>query len=150
MNLRTTLLHFSLFSVVSLLALAPAAQAQTVIFSENMGVPSATTVVTSYTGWQNAGALLFSDGQQAAPADVRTTNSSAGYPTASGGGNIFYTGTSATNAGGFSIEGINAAAFRDLKLDFAYRKENATAFPNFSVESSSGNSADVSSGKGTK
>lgn len=134
MNLRTNLLHFSLFSVVSLLALAPAAQAQTVIFSENMGVPSATTVVTSYTGWQNAGALTFSDGQQAAPADVRTTNSSSNYPTASGGGNIFYTGTSATNAGGFSIEGINASSFRDLKLDFAYRKENATAFPNFSVD----------------
>ncbi len=134
MNLRTNLLRFSLIIFVSLFAVVSTLQAQTVLFAENMGVPAATTLVNAYTGWQNAGALLFSDGQQAAPADVRTTNPSAGYPTASGGGNIFYTGTSATNAGGFSIEGINAAAFRDLKLDFAYRKESATAFPNFSVD----------------
>ena len=107
---------------------------QTVIFSESMGAPSATTLVTTYTGWQNAGTLIFSDGQQAAPADVRTTNASTGYTNASGGGNVFYTGTSATNAGGFSIEGINVAAFRNLTLDFAYRKENSTAFPNFSVD----------------
>ncbi|NBR37720.1 MAG: hypothetical protein EBT80_10335, partial [Chitinophagales bacterium] len=85
-------------SFVSLLAWASAVQAQTVIFAESMGVPSATTLVTAYTGWQNAGALTFSDGQQAAPADVRTTNASSNYPNASGGGNVFYTGTSSTNA----------------------------------------------------
>lgn len=134
MNIRINLLRFSLVSLVFLFFIVPAVQAQTVIFSENMGVPSATTVVTSYTGWQNAGALVFSNGEQAASADVRTTNASSNYPNASGGGNVFYTGTSSTNAGGFSIEGINVAAFRDLKLDFAYRKESSTAFPNFSVD----------------
>jgi hypothetical protein len=134
MNLRTNLLRFSMVSFVSLLAWASAVQAQTVIFAESMGVPSATTLVTAYTGWQNAGALTFSNGQQAASADVRTTNASSNYPNASGGGNVFYTGTSSTNAGGFSIEGINASSFRDVKLDFAYRKESSSAFPNFSVD----------------
>ncbi|MFM8591825.1 MAG: hypothetical protein ACKOA3_02880 [Sphingomonadales bacterium] len=134
MNSFNHLSRFMLIGLVSVLLFATSAQAQTIIFSESMGVPSATTLVTTYTGWQNAGALIFSDGQQAAPADVRTTNASAGYTNASGGGNIFYTGTSATNAGGFSIEGINVAEFRKLTIDFAYRKENATAFPNFSVD----------------
>jgi len=134
MNRCITLFRFSLLSIVSLLAITAALQAQTIIFSESMGVPSATTLVTTYTGWQNAGALTFSNGEQAAAADVRTTNASTGYTNASGGGNVFYTGTSATNAGGFSIEGINVASFRNLTLDFAYRKESATAFPNFSVD----------------
>jgi len=133
MNRCINLFRFSLLSVASLLA-SSTLQAQTVIFSESMGVPSATTVVTTYTGWQNAGALIFSNGEQAASADVRTTNASTGYANASGGGNVFYTGTSATNAGGFSIEGINVAAFRNLTLDFAYRKESSSAFPNFSVD----------------
>lgn len=134
MNLRINLLRTLSIVLVLPFTLLNIAQAQTVIFSESMGVPSATTLVTTYTGWQNAGALIFSDGQQAAPADVRTTNASSGYANASGGGNVFYTGTSATNAGGFSIEGINAASFRNMTLDFAYRKESATAFPNFSVD----------------
>jgi len=134
MNLRIKHLLHSFLCFFVVIACIPAAQAQTVLFAENMGVPSATTVVTSYTGWQNAGVLSFSNGEQAASADVRTTNASSNYPTASGGGNVFYTGTSATNAGGFSIEGINASAFRNLSLDFAYRKESSSAFPNFSVD----------------
>jgi gliding motility-associated-like protein len=107
-----------------------------VIFSENMGagVSSPFPDVNAYSGWQNAGALVFSDGQQAAPADVRTTNPSAGYTSASGGGNVFFTSASSTNAGGFSIEGINASSFRTMTLDFAYRKESTTAFPSFSVD----------------
>jgi Ig-like domain CHU_C associated len=126
---RHLLVCIALFSVSGSNLLA-----QTIIFSENMGVPAATTLATSYTGWQNAGSLTFSNGQQAASADVRTTNASSNYPGASGGGNVFYTGTSATNAGGFSIEGINVASFRNLTLDFAYRKESSSAFPNFSVD----------------
>ncbi|MFM7645265.1 MAG: hypothetical protein ACKO41_00980 [Sphingomonadales bacterium] len=134
MNLRTNLLRFVSISIVLCMTTAATLNAQTIIFSENMGVPAATTLVNAYTGWQNAGSLIFSNGEQAATADVRTTNASTGYTNASGGGNIFYTGASATNAGGFSIESINAASFRNMTLDFAYRKENATAFPNFSVD----------------
>lgn len=122
------------FLVLLVLIMMHELSAQTVIFSENMGVPSATTLVTAYTGFQNSGVLTFSNGAQAATADVRTTQASSGYTNSSGGGNVFFTGTSTTNAGGFSIEGINAVNFRDLKLDFAYRKESSTAFPNFAVD----------------
>ncbi|MFM7645691.1 MAG: hypothetical protein ACKO41_03160, partial [Sphingomonadales bacterium] len=106
---------------------------QTIIFSENMGVPATTTSINTYTGWQNAGTLVFSDGQQATPADVRITSPSAGYTNASGGGNVFFT-TASTNAGGFSIESINASSFRNMTLNFAYRKESATAFADFAVD----------------
>lgn len=135
MNMNTkTALRNSLITSILILGIQISLLAQVVIFSENMGVPSATTLVTSYTGWQNSGVLTFSNGGQAGTADVRTTNASTNYPNSSGGGNIFFTGTSATIAGGFSIEGINASAFRNLQLNYAYRKESATAFPNFAVE----------------
>lgn len=136
MNLRINPLRFSLVLLALLLSPLVTLRAQTVIFSESMGIPAATTFVNAYTGWQNAGVLTFSDGAQGAPADVRTTQSSSGYTNASGGGNVFYTGvgTSATNNCGFSIENIGAAAFRNITLNYAYRKESATGFPNFSVD----------------
>lgn len=89
MNLRINLSLSSLLCFFMLTVLVPAAQSQIVLFAENMGVPAATTVVTSYTGWQNAGVLTFSNGEQAASADVRTTNASSNYPTASGGEMFF-------------------------------------------------------------
>ncbi len=108
-------------------------RAQSVIFSENAGVPGATTLVNAYTGWQNFGVLTFTNGGQPTTADVRTTNASAGYTGASGGGNVFFTGVGSVVVG-FAIEGINVANYVNLSLEYAYRKESATAFPPFAVD----------------
>jgi hypothetical protein len=113
-------------------------QAQSVIFSENAGVPTATTLVNAYTGWQNNGLYTFTNGGQATTADVRTSNASSGYTDAagspaSGGGNVFFTGVGSAVVG-FAIEGINVASFVNLTLDYSYRKESSTAFPPFAVD----------------
>ncbi len=106
--------------------------AQTTIFSENCGSPSATTKVGIYTGWQNQGTLVFDSGQVAASADVRGTSISSNYTGASGGGNVFF--SAASGSIGFSIEGINASTYTNLQLSYGYRKESASALPTFSVD----------------
>jgi len=105
--------------------------AQTTIFSENMGSVSSTTAILGYSGWQNNSTLTFGSGSAANPADIRSSNISSGYANASGGANIFFT---ATTERGFSIEGINASTFSNIQLSFAYRKESATAFAGLSVD----------------
>ena len=52
----------------------PQAKAQVTIFSENMGSPTGTTTIASYTGWQNQGLLTYSNGGQANPADIRNSS----------------------------------------------------------------------------
>jgi hypothetical protein len=108
------------------------AQAQTTIFSENLGTPAATTTIAAYTGWQNNGVLTFSNGGSTSSADVRISSASSTYTGASGGGNVFFTATSGTY--GFSIEGINAAAYTSLSLSYGYRKESGTVLATFSVD----------------
>jgi trimeric autotransporter adhesin len=111
---------------------------QTTIFSENMGVPSATTTIALYaTGtapatFQNKGILTYSNGGAATAADVRVTSISSTYPGFSAGGNVFFTTTNA--AYGFSIESINASTYSSLSLQFGYRKESPSLHATFSVE----------------
>lgn len=108
------------------------------IFSENMGTPTGTTSIAAYSTntapatFQNKGVLTFGQGGAASPADVRTSTASTNYAGASGGGNIWFTTTS--GAYGFSIEGINAAASAQLKLDYGYYKNSATAHATFSID----------------
>ena len=89
------------------------AQSQT-IYSENMGTPGSTTVINSYTGWQNTSPIVYTgDG------DVRTTSASSGYSGASGSGNVFLTGTIGKN---LRIDGINTSAYTaaNIELSFGY------------------------------
>jgi endonuclease/exonuclease/phosphatase family metal-dependent hydrolase len=96
------------------------------LFAENMGIPTGNTLVSVYvTGtapatFQNKGTLTFGQGEQAAECDVRGTSGSSGYSGASGGGNVWFASASTR---GFSIEGIDAASYSGLKLNFGYRKE---------------------------
>lgn len=106
--------------------------AQTTIFSENIGTPSGTTTIAAYSGWQNNGVLTFTNGGATLPADVRITSASSTYTGASGSGNVFFTTTSGNY--GLGIEGINAALFNNLILQFGYRKEAAALHATFSVE----------------
>ncbi|MBC7382012.1 MAG: fibronectin type III domain-containing protein, partial [Bacteroidia bacterium] len=117
---------------------------QTTIFSENIGTPSGTTSIASYSGgtapatFQNKGTLTYSDGGQTSPGDVRATSVSSAYTGASGNGNVFFTTTNA--AYGFSIESVNASAFTSLSFQFGYRKESASLHATLSVDYWNGSS----------
>jgi len=104
---------------------------QVTIFSENMGTPSATTAIASYTGWQNNGVLTFSG-----TADVRNTTVSSGYTGASGGGNIFFTNVIGRD---FVISGINTSLYNSLTLSFGVHKplNSTSGLPDLKVEVSS-------------
>ncbi len=128
--------------LVLVLLLSSFATAQTTILTESLGVPSATTAISVYetaNGFDND-SLTMTAGNAANPGDVRSTSSSSGYAGATGAGNIYF--TTALGAGvptderGFAIEGINAAAYTALKLNFAVRKEggSGTAFATFTVQ----------------
>ncbi|WP_445714734.1 T9SS type A sorting domain-containing protein [Flavobacterium sp.] len=83
-------------------------------YSENMGTPGGTTLITAYTGWQNAAPIVYSGS-----GDVRTSAASNGYTGASGSGNVFLTST----AGKYlQIDGINSSAYAagDIQLSFGY------------------------------
>lgn len=99
-------------------------QAQTTVYAENMGTPSATTVIASNT-FQNTG-ITYSG-----TADVRSTNVSTGYTGASGGGNIFFTGTAGTN---FVISGINTTGYNNLVLSFGHVKTTNASSNELTVE----------------
>lgn len=106
----------------------PRVKAQTTIFSENVGSPSGTTAITSYTGWQNNGTIAFSG-----TGDVRTTTGSSGYTGASGSGNVFLTtGGSAS----FIISGIDTSAYQAGTLDLtfgAYKSNTASTMSELSL-----------------
>ncbi|TAH40006.1 MAG: hypothetical protein EYC69_12160 [Bacteroidetes bacterium] len=90
-----------------------------IVFSENMGSPAVTTVVNSYTGWQNYG-LLSITSTSAGQTDVRTSTPS-NYSGASGGGNVWFT-TSGTRNIVFS--GINTSGYTGLTLSFGMLKSS--------------------------
>jgi hypothetical protein len=95
-------------------------------YSENMGIPTAPTAIATYaTGtapatFQNGTPIVYSG-----TGDVRATSVSTGYTGASGGGNIFLTGTAGKY---FQIDGLNTSAYStaDLQLSFGYLT-NSTA-----------------------
>lgn len=98
-------LIFSLFAINSF--------GQT-IYSENFGTPTATTLITAYTGWQVGTPITYSGS-----GDVRTSSASSGYVGASGNGNVFLTSTAGKN---LIISGINTSTYTasDIQLSFGY------------------------------
>jgi hypothetical protein len=96
------------------------ANGATTIFSENFGSPSATTLITAFTGWQNSSPITFSGN-----ADIRTSNASSGYTGASGGGNVWL----AYNAENkyIQISGINTSGYSDITLSFGLKREQTAA-----------------------
>lgn len=135
---RNNLLAVPALLSAGLIALACPALAQTTIFSENLGTPTAspTSIAAYSTGtapatFENKGTLTYGSGDAASPADLRATSTS-NYAGASGGGNVWFTSTPGSY--GFSIESINASAYGDLKLSYAYRKDLASALPTLSVD----------------
>ncbi len=96
------------------------------IFSENMGTPTATTLIPAYiTGtapatFQNGTPIVYSG-----TADVRTSTPST-YTGASGGGNVWLAGVAVATPPlpnkFFQIDGINSSAYStaNIQLSFGY------------------------------
>lgn len=120
LQIRTAALILALFSVNMLL------HAQTTLYQENCGTPTATTLIQNYTGWQNANVLYTGNGT----CDVRTSSASSGYGLASGGGNVMINDT----VKWFQISGINTSADTNISLYCGLRKTTAENGSNFVVE----------------
>ena len=99
----------------------PGLMAQTTLFSEDMGSPTANTAISSHT-FQNSSPITFSG-----TADVRTTTASSGYTGSSGNGNVLLTGSIGMN---FQISGISTVGYSGLSLSFGGHK--TTTASNFS------------------
>lgn len=116
-----------------LLTVSSLAMAQT-FYSENVGVPTGTTLIPAYVAgtapatFQNSSPILYSG-----TADVRATTVSTGYTGASGGGNVFITNNTDRF---FLIEGINTSAYNsaNLELSFGHYKSTAGATTELAVE----------------
>jgi len=103
-----------------LLAFSSSLVAQTTIFSENVGTPVGTTLISlPYTGWQNYGVLTY-----AGTADVRTSTASTGYTGVSGSGNVFLTNIVGKDV---IIGGINSSGYSSLTLTFGIYKSTTTS-----------------------
>ncbi len=117
---------------------ASSALAQSTIFYETMGTVGGTVQLTAHeaaNGFDND-ALTMTGGGAVSNSDIRATSVSAGYTNsagsaASGAANTFF---SANFERGFAVEGINAAGYNDLTLEFGYRKEATTSNATFNVQ----------------
>lgn len=101
---------------------------QVTIFSENMGSPSSTTAIASYTGWQNNGILTFTG-----TTDVRNTGPSSGYTGASGNGNVFVNTTSGLY---YEISGINTSYYSGITLSLGHFKSTLAGNNQLIIETS--------------
>lgn len=120
-------LSYILFSLAVISGFIPsAAQAQRVVYEENFGTPTATTLVQNYTGWQNQSVIYTGDGT----CDIRSSSASNNYGMASGGGNVMINDT----VKWFMVSGLNTAADTNLSLYCGLRKTNAENGSNLVVE----------------
>jgi len=103
--------------------------AQTLLYEENMGSPSGTTLVQNYTGWQNQEVLYIGDGT----CDIRISSASNGYGLASGGGNVMLNDT----VKWFQISGVSTATASNPNLYLGIRKTTAFDGTNLLVQVSS-------------
>ncbi|MCQ2283876.1 MAG: T9SS type A sorting domain-containing protein [Bacteroidales bacterium] len=104
-------------------------EAQTVLYSENFGTPSSTTLVQNYSGWQSNVVLYTSDGT----CDVRSSYASTDYARASGGGNVMLNDT----VKWFQISNLNTQGQEDALLYCGIRKSTAVNGTELLVEASS-------------
>lgn len=93
-------------------------KAQTVLFSENMGSPAATTPISSNTFQNSTGSLCYSG-----TGDMRSTQASSGYTGASAGGNAYLAATAGKY---FQIGCIDASACSSITLSFGVYKSVTT------------------------
>lgn len=106
------------------LAFGTSVNAQTTIFSENMGTPTGTTAIATYaTGtapatFQNKATLTYTG-----TGDMRATSVSNTYTGFSGGGNAYLTSPGPKE---FQIAGINTTGYSTFTLAFGVSRSSAT------------------------
>ncbi len=123
-------LCFILFSFAVLFGIFPSlSQAQRIIYEENFGTPTGTTLVQNYTSWQNPSVIYTGDGT----CDIRNSSASNNYGMASGGGNVMINDT----VKWLMVSGINTSTDTNLSLYCGLRKTNAENGNNLIVEVSS-------------
>lgn len=104
-------------------------KAQQIVYQENFGFPSSTTLVQNFNEWQNDSVRYTGNGT----CDIRTSSASSGYPSASAGGNVMINDT----VKWFQVSGINTAGLTGLNLYCGLRKTTAEDGSSFVVEASS-------------
>lgn len=113
------------YSILSIL-LTSLLFAQTTIYSENFGNPTATTLLTAYSGYQNSSPIVYSG-----TADVRNSTPSEGYTGSSGNGCVFLgavTAISGNPAKTLIIEGINTTNYSAIAMTLGhYKSTNASS-----------------------
>ncbi len=112
----------NIFLFIAAFAYINYSKAQSIFFSENIGLPSGNTIISWYAGWENPLPITFLS-TSIPETEVRNTAASAGYPGASGGGNVFFTNTPGRN---FIISGINSLGYSSISLSLGHYK-NTTA-----------------------
>lgn len=124
---KITLFKTAILTMITIAGLMVTARAQNILYEENMGVPTANTLIQNYTGWQNSDVTYLGNGT----CDVRTSSASTGYGGASGGGNVMINDT----AKWFQISGINTqTSHPTVNLYCGLRKTSAEDGSNFLVE----------------
>lgn len=106
--------------------------AQATIYSENFGNPTATTLLTAYSGFQNSSPIVYSG-----TADVRTSAPSEGYTGASGNG-CGYLGNVTTLSGNpiktLIVEGINTTNYTGIAMTLGHYKSTNAANNELTIE----------------
>ena len=83
------------------------------ILSENFGMPTASTAIALYTGYQSTSPITFSG-----TGTIRSTSASSGYTGASGGGNAYL--SSAAGNQYLQISGLNTSAYQPANIHFTF------------------------------
>ncbi len=127
MRQKFTRIKTGMASLIIILGTATIVNAQTVLYEENMGTPTANTLIQNYTGWQNNTVTYLGNGT----CDIRTSSASTGYSGASGGGNVMINDT----VKWFQISGLNTTSNNlTVKLYCGLRKTTAENGSNFAVD----------------
>ncbi|MBL0018290.1 MAG: HYR domain-containing protein [Bacteroidetes bacterium] len=95
-------------------------QGNSQVFAERIGTVTGTTLIAAHegaNGFDNDGYTM------SGTADVRNTLPSTGYPGASGGANVFFTGAGRT----FEISGVNTTGFTTMGMAFGVFKSTTTS-----------------------
>ncbi|MGX9987098.1 T9SS type A sorting domain-containing protein [Soonwooa purpurea] len=118
------------YSLLAIAAIACGLNAQTQIFKETFGNPSANTSVNTYTGYDNSAPIVFTAGTSGT--DIRSNSASTvtDYAEASGQGNVMI--NSATKY--LLISGISTENFENVSLKFGQRKGTNAANNELKVE----------------
>ncbi len=103
-------------------------KAQQIVYQENFGFPSVTTLVQNFSEWQNDSVRYTGNGT----CDIRISSASSGYPSASAGGNVMINDT----VKWFQLSGLNTEGLAGLNLYCGLRKTTAENGSNLVVEAS--------------